>query len=108
MKIIETKPVAMPEAKEVMSRREKEKELNYEQKVALDHLKNFTKMKESDAKKMVEELSKTLRMSPETIVQIVNILPKTPDEVRLVFAREKFSLKDEELKNILEIVKKYS
>jgi DNA-directed RNA polymerase subunit F len=108
MRIIDTKPIAMPEAKEVMSKREKEKELNYEQKVALDHLKTFTKLKESDAKKMIEELSKTLRMSPETVAQIINIMPKTPDEVRLVFAREKFSLKEEELKSILEVVKKYS
>ncbi len=108
MKVLKSEPVSMPEAKEIMVKREKEKELNYEQKVALEHLKKFTKLKAPESKKMLDELSNTLRMSPETAVQIINILPKTPDEVRLVFAREKFSLKEDEIKKILGIVKKYS
>jgi DNA-directed RNA polymerase subunit F len=107
MKVVETKPTSMPEAKEIMQKIEKTKELSYEQKIALEHLKKFTKLKEEDAKKCLEELSKVLRMSPETIVQIVNIMPKNPDEVRLIFAREKFSLKEEEINKILEICKKY-
>ena len=47
-------------------------------------------------------------MSPETMIKILNLTPKNPDELRMIFAREKFSLKDEEIKKILEIVKKYS
>ena len=107
MKVIKNEPVAMSEAKEVMVKREKEGELKYEQKVAMEHLTKFTKLKKSDAKKLNDELSNVLRMSPETLVQIINILPKTPDELRMIFAREKFSLKEDEIKNILEIVKKY-
>lgn len=86
MKIHETKPVSMAEAKEVMTRHEKEKELSYEQKVALEHLKKFTRLKVEDAKKCFEELSGVLRMSPETLAQILNILPKNPDELRMIFA----------------------
>ena len=108
MKVKEINPVSMPQAKDIMVKREKQGELNYEQKVALEHLKKFTKMKSAEAKKMEEELTSLLRMSPETIMQIINIMPKTPDEVRLVFAREKFSLKDEEIKKIIGIVEKYS
>jgi DNA-directed RNA polymerase subunit F len=107
MKVLKSQPVTMAEAKDVMVKREKEKELNYEQKVALEHLRKFTKLKSSDAKKFVEELSGILRMSPETVMQIVNIMPKTPDELRMIFTREKFSLKEDELKKILELIKKY-
>jgi len=108
MRVIETKPIGMPEAKEILDSREKRKELNYEQKLALEHLRKFTKLKPSESEKFLEELSGVLRMSQETMVQILNLLPKTPDELRMIFAREKFSLKDEEIKKILEIVKKYS
>lgn len=108
MKVIETKPVSMAEAKEIMTSLEKEKELNYEQKLALEHLKKFTKLKALDAKKFLEEISSILRMSPETLVQIANIMPKNADELRMIFAREKFSLKEEEINKILEIIKKYS
>lgn len=107
MKIHDAKPITMAEAKEVMSKLEKEKELSYEQKLALEHLKKFTKLKPEDAKKCFEELAGVLRMSPETLTQILNILPKNADELRLIFARERFSLKEEEVNKILEIIKKY-
>lgn len=108
MKVFDVKPITMPEAREILAKVEKQKELGYEQKVASEHLKKFTKIELAEAKKMVDELSSTLRMSPETMVQIVNIMPKTPDELRMIFAREKFSLKEDEMNKILEIVKKYT
>jgi len=108
MKVNETKPVSMIEAKEVLSSREKRKELSYEQKLALEHLNKFTKLKPEEAKKLSEELSSVLRMSQETLVQILNFLPKNPDELRMIFSREKFSLKEDEINKILEIIKKYS
>jgi len=108
MKVNETKPVSMAEAREILSSREKKKELGYEQKLALEHLNKFTKLKPEEAKKLLEELSAVLRMSQETVVQILNFLPKDPDELRMIFSREKFSLKEEEINKILEIIKKYS
>ena len=108
MKVIKVQPISMPEAKEIIEEREKEKELGYEQKLAAEHLKKFTKLSPADAKKFLKELGEILRMSPETIVQIANLMPKTADELRLIFAREKFSLKEDETTKILELVKKYS
>jgi DNA-directed RNA polymerase subunit F len=108
MKVIETKPVSMAEAKDILSSREKRKELSYEQKLALEHLNKFTKLNAENAKKLLEELSGVLRMSQETVVQILNFLPKNPDELRMIFSREKFSLKEDEINKILEIIKKYS
>jgi DNA-directed RNA polymerase subunit F len=107
MKIKDVRPVGVPEAKYVLSKREKEKELTYEQKLASEHLKKFSKISYENSKKFLEELSGVLRMSDETKVQILNILPKNADELRMIFAREKFSLKEEEIKKILEIIKKY-
>jgi|SRR3989344_5790151 len=108
MKILETRPVAMAEAKDIVLDREKDKELGYEQKLAAEHLKKFTKLKAGEAKKFIEDISSVLRMGPETLVQIVNLMPQNADELRLIFAREKFSLKEEEVQKILEVVKKYS
>jgi len=98
----------MAEAKEILTKREKGKEMTYEQKLALEHLKKFTKLKPEEAQKFIDELSLVLRMTPETMMQILNILPKNPDELRLIFARERFSLKEEEIGKILDIVKKFS
>lgn len=108
MKIIETNPVSMPEARAILAKREKAGEMNYEQKLALEHLNKFTKISEKDAKKIIEEVGVILKTSPETMAQIINILPKNPDEIRMIFSREKFSLKEEEIKQILEVVSKYN
>lgn len=108
MKVSEIKPVSMAEAKEILIKREKEKELGYEQKLAAEHLKKFTQLSAADAEKFLSELAGILRMSPETTIQIANLMPKTMDELRLIFSREKFSLKEEEVTKILELVKKYS
>ena len=43
MKIKEIKPVGIPEAKNILSKREKEKELTYEQKLASEHKKPLKK-----------------------------------------------------------------
>jgi len=107
MKVIEIQPTTMTEAKEVVLAKEKEKELGYEQKLAAEHLKKFTKLKHEDAKKFMAELTSVLKASPETLVTIANVLPQTTDELRLIFAREKFSLKEDEISKILEIVKKF-
>lgn len=107
VKVIEAKPVARTEAKEIMLSRENEKELGYEQKLAVEHLKKFTKLKHEGAKKLAEEISSILRINPETLAQIIDVLPKTPDEVRMIFARERFSLKEDEIVKIIEAVKKY-
>jgi DNA-directed RNA polymerase subunit F len=108
MIVTESKPASMVEAKDILTEREKRKELGYEQKLALEHLNKFTKLSTEDAKKMTEELSEVLRMGQETLVQILNFMPKNPDELRMIFSREKFSLKEEEINKILEIVKKFS
>ena len=107
MKVIEVKPVGMPEAKKIMLNREKKKELSYEQKIALEHLNKFAKLNPADGEKFLEELSQVLRMSDETMIKILDLAPKAPDELRMIFAREKFSLKDEEIKKILGLVEKY-
>ncbi len=108
MKVVEVQPVPMAEAKEIVLKKEKDKELGYEQKLAAEHLKKFTKLKPEEAKKFMEELSSIVKASPATQVTIANILPQTTDEVRLIFAHERFSLKEEEISKILEIVKKFS
>ena len=107
MNVIDTKPIGMPEARAIMDSKEKDKELTYEQKLAAEHLNKFTVLEPAKAKKLLEEISDVLRMSDETKIQILNLLPKTPDELRMIFTRENFSLKDSETKKILEIVKKY-
>ena len=109
MKLINSKPVTMGEARDIITKREadEKRELSYEQKLASEHLKKFTRLGGEKAVECLKELNSVLRMSPEVAIQIVNVMPDGPDELRMIFSREKFSLKDEEVAKILEIIKKY-
>ena len=50
------------------------------------------------------ELLKLEKMKPEIAYRIANIMPKTRDELRAIYAKERFTLSLEELDAIIEIV----
>jgi len=47
------------------------------------------------------------RVKEHLAYKIADFLPEHPDDIKSVFARERFTLTEEELKQILDIVKKY-
>ena len=104
--------LTLGEIKEIMEQineeREKAgKELRYEQKRSLEHARKFGRLPAKDTRKIVEELLKLEKMKLSIAIQISNILPVTKDEVRSVYAKERFTLTEEDLEKILNIVKKY-
>ena len=44
------------------------------------------------------------KMKPEIAYRIANIMPKSRDEVRAIFAKERYTLLPEELDTIIELV----
>lgn len=96
-------------ASEVLNslKKRKVKDLTYEQKICLDFLKKYVKIGVDKSRELMEELQKIGRISERQASMIVNILPITKDEVRLIFSKERTMPKDEELKKIAETVKKY-
>ncbi len=108
MKIKGEKLVSWAEAKKTLEKKAKEKELGYEQKNALEHLRKFSKLNEKAKNDMVEELKKIEKLRERHIVSIVNMLPQNMDELRLLFANEIVTVSDDDKKKILSIVKKFT
>ena len=106
MEIKKERYVTWTEAKSILMKKEKEKELGYEQKNALEHLRKFAKLPAKTVKEMREELSKMEKLKEKHIVSIINILPENEDVLKILFANEVVTLSDEEKKKILSIVKK--
>ncbi|MCK4497074.1 MAG: hypothetical protein KAU24_02705 [Candidatus Aenigmarchaeota archaeon] len=100
--------VSWAEARKTLEKKAKEKELGYEQKNALEHLRKFSKLSEKAMSEMVGELKKIEKLRERHIVSIVNMLPQDSDELRLLFANEIVTLSDEDKKKILSIVKKFT
>ncbi|MFA5416583.1 MAG: RNA polymerase Rpb4 family protein, partial [Methanoregula sp.] len=57
------------------------------------------------SRELVNLLLKQEKMKPEIAYRIANIMPKSRDEVRAIFAKERFTLSPEELDSITELVK---
>jgi len=84
-----------------------EEEFTYEFRRALDHVKNFSKLTGSQARQLVNELKNLEKMKEEIAIRIADIMPLSKDEVRSIYAKERFSLTEEELNEILDIVARF-
>lgn len=106
---MKTKSKSFVPAPEVLNslKKRKVKDLTYEQKICLDFLKKHFKMNVTDARKLMEDLQEIGRINERQASMIVNILPETKEEVKLIFSKERTMPKDEELKKIADTVKKY-
>lgn len=100
--------VSLAELKVIL---EKEKatrgELTPEQQYSLSHASLFTRIAVEKVAPMVKELIEIPMMSPFNAVKIVDLMPTHLDDVRAIFAKERFSLSKEDAEKVVEIVGKY-
>jgi DNA-directed RNA polymerase subunit F len=106
MNIVSEQAVTDVEAKEIMEKKEKEAELKYEQKNALEVLRKFAKTDSEKIKKLMEELKTVEKLRERQIIAIANFLPEDKDDLRAVLHKEYTALTPEEIEKILEIIKK--
>ncbi len=106
--ILESKPVPMAVVKELLKKKKGE-EMSFEEKQAIEHLKALTKLSAKEAEKLEEELRKLemRKLKDENIVKIVDILPTTMEELKLVLSDAKVPFNKEELEKIFEVVKRF-
>lgn len=97
--------VSLAEVKKILSDKSKEKELNYEQKLAYEHAKVFAQITPVNAKKLKDELLEKLEITNELATKIVDIVPNKI-ELDLILEKEK-DIEEDLKENILKIVEKY-
>jgi DNA-directed RNA polymerase subunit F len=107
MEVLNEEDVSTVEAKKIMEERKKGGELVYEQKICLEFLDKSVKTTPTQLKNMTEDLKKIAILKPRYAALIINIMPDTEEEVEALFSKERTNLKKEEVKQIVEIVRKY-
>jgi DNA-directed RNA polymerase subunit F len=105
-KIQKQEPVILAEVKEILSSRRESGELLYEQGIALDHARKFSRLKLKDAQDLVKELVEA-GLREELAVKLADITPQSVQEIRMLFSKERFVADDEELGKIAAIIQKY-
>lgn len=86
-------------------RLESGKEMPYELRKSIEHANTLSRTDAKKSRELVEELQKLEKVKPDIAFRIANIMPRTRDELRAIYAKEKYSLSTEELDNILNLVK---
>jgi len=106
--ILKEELLTLAEVQEILEnikvKRAGEEELGYELRRAIRHADLFAKGTAEESRRMVEELIKMEKMTLEIAIKIADIRPKTKDELRAIYAKERFTLSEEELDGILDIV----
>ncbi|MBU1135527.1 MAG: hypothetical protein KKG13_03355 [Nanoarchaeota archaeon] len=108
MEIVDEKVVSWAEAKKILEKKSKEKELGYEQKNALDHLKKFSKLSIKNEENIIESLKKIDKLKDRQIILLVNTLPETQEDVKILFSNEVINLSEDESKKVVSVIKKFS
>ncbi|WP_340818740.1 RNA polymerase Rpb4 family protein [Methanolobus sp. WCC4] len=101
--------LTLPEVKgmlhEIMEERLKdEEELGYELKKAINHAEMFSKTTPEKARELVNKLLELEKMKPEIAIRVADVMPQSRDELRSLYAKERFTLTDEELDQMLDLV----
>lgn len=105
---IKIKPIPLAEAKNILKKASKERgELLYEQKIALEHAQKFAKLPVKKTNEMIKELASLDFLEHIHAIRIADLLPTTEDDVKTIFAKERITLGGNEIKKILEIVRKH-
>ncbi len=102
------KPVSISEVKNILKKVEKDrKELLYEQKIALEHAHKFAKLSVKKSEGLIKELLKLEFLHEIHAYKIADILPFNEDDVKTIFAKERITLSENDIKKILDLVEKY-
>jgi len=110
---IDEEYLTLAEAKEILAEIERERaldeerEMRYELTRAIEHVNRFAQFDPGESREFVAELRELEKVDEATAYKIVNLLPRDRDEVRSIYAQQRYTLDGEELDDILNVVAKY-
>jgi DNA-directed RNA polymerase subunit F len=106
--ILTTLKTSGEEPKEEEEGVEEEVDMRYERRKATEHTAKFAKLSAADSRALVNELLEFPKMRELIAVRIADIMPRSPNEVRAIYAKERFTLTEADIEQILDCVAKYA
>ncbi|MFP4000678.1 MAG: RNA polymerase Rpb4 family protein [Thermoplasmata archaeon] len=104
----EPRNVSLAEVKKLLSEEAEERELRYEQSLALSHAETFVKLSLEDTEELIEEFLEEFDfVDEESAFKLADILPEDEDGVRAVFQQDRYTPSDDEAEKIINTIKKY-
>lgn len=101
------KSITFAEALDILKEKGDAEELKFEQRLAYDYLQKFSQLSPKKTKKLVEELLEIEKIRRHQAVVLANNMPKTKEDIRLIFSKERTSLREETIERIVKIIDSY-
>lgn len=100
-------PIDFAKALEILEERKESKELEFEQRLAYDYLQKFSQLSTEKSEDLIDDLLEIEKLRIHQAVILANNMPETKEDIRLIFAKERTSLKEETVEEILKIIDEY-
>lgn len=105
-RILKVQPITIPEAKSILESLGEEN-LDQFQRRSLDYATKMSYLKPESARRLLEELRAEGILDEEESVQIVNIMPRSIEEIRAILGGGRKIIETSKLEKILSILDKY-
>ena len=103
---VSKKPISLAEVVTIFNKRKKDGELNYLQRIALEHAqRSSSKITTTQARSIIKKLQTEFELTEDIAIHIVNFFPETLDELRIFLQDASRVYTTEELEKILAILK---
>ncbi|MFW5638636.1 MAG: RNA polymerase Rpb4 family protein [Methanoculleus sp.] len=108
-RIVSEERIVLPELRDTLlaveaARLESGEEMSYELRKSIEHANHLTKTSAEKARDLVDALMELEKIKEEIAYRIANLMPRTRDELRAIYAKERFNLTPDELDEILDLV----
>jgi DNA-directed RNA polymerase subunit F len=97
-------PVPLSRVKELLTDEASHRTLPREAALALQHAEQFAHLTVPDTDQLIGELRALPFVDAAVAVKLADFLPQYPEEIRLLFAKERVVLDEEQISKILEIL----
>jgi DNA-directed RNA polymerase subunit F len=97
-------PVPLARVKELLTEEAARRTLPREAALAHQHAELFARLEPEATGKMIAELRTIPFVDAALAVKIADVLPQYPEEIRLLFSKERVALDEAQVARLLEIV----
>ncbi|MGI0054383.1 MAG: RNA polymerase Rpb4 family protein [Thermoplasmata archaeon] len=97
-------PIPLATVKQMLAEEAARRTLPREALLAQQHAELFARLTPEQTEKLYRELTALPYVSVPVAVKLVDTLPQYPEEIRLLFAKERIALDEEQTTHLLDII----
>lgn len=96
--------VPLCEVSRMLEERQKEGELGFEQKSTLDYAQKHSHVSPEKARELMAKIMSLQFASEAMATKLVDLMPKSEEEVKLIFQQEKREITNAQAKQVLDVL----